>query len=178
MGQIRLPWADAKARFTLLIERLAIDVLRESDVLGVTRILRIRWDKGWHILDRAVEEGLMAKESKRCSRIGVDEKSVGKGHTYVTLVCDLDNSTVKHIAEDRKQTSLDGNFEGLSEEQREGLEAVAVDIWDPYIASMKAHVPQAEDKMGFDRDHLIAHMDKVVGEGRKKEHRALKQGGR
>ena len=50
--------------------------------------------------------------------LGVDEKSVGKGHTYMTLVCDLDASTVEYIAEDRKQTSLDGYFQGLSQEQR------------------------------------------------------------
>jgi hypothetical protein len=67
-----LPWADAKARFTLLFERLAIDVLRETDVLGATRILRISWDEAWHILERSVERGLEAKEEEICTRIGVD----------------------------------------------------------------------------------------------------------
>jgi transposase len=133
--QVPLPWADTKARFTLLFERLAIDVLRECDVLGATRILRISWDEAWHILERAVERGLLAKEKRMCARIGVDEKSIGKGHTYMTLVCDLEASTVEYIAEDRKQTSLDGYFQGLSQEQKEGIEAVAMDIWDPYIAS-------------------------------------------
>ena len=126
--QVRLPWADAKARFTLLFERLAIDVLRESDTLGATRILRISWDEAWHILERAVARGLMAKEKRICAQIGVDEKSVGKGHTYMTLVCDLDTSTVEYITEDRKQTSLDGYFQDLSEEQKKGIEAVAMDI--------------------------------------------------
>jgi transposase len=175
--QVRLPWADAKARFTLLFERLAIDVLRESDILGVTRILRISWDEAWHILERAVERGLMAKEKRICARIGVDEKSVGKGHTYMTLVCDLEASTVEYIAEDRKQTSLDGYFQGLSQEQKEGIEAVAMDIWDPYIASVRTHLPQAEDKIVFDRYHLMTHMGKAVDEVRKKEHRVLKQVG-
>ena len=173
--QVRLPWANAKARFTLLFERLAIDVLRESDILGATRILRISWDEAWHILERAVERGLLAKEKRICSRIGVDEKSVGKGHTYITLVCDLDESTVEHIADDRKQTSLDTYFIDLSKEQREGIEAVAIDIWDPYIASIMTHVPQGEDKIVFDRYHLMTHMGKAVDEVRKKEHRALKQ---
>src|SRR5262245_47886669 len=39
--QVRLPWAAPRARFTTLFERLAIDVLRETDVQGATRILRI-----------------------------------------------------------------------------------------------------------------------------------------
>jgi transposase len=175
--QVPLPWADTKARFTLLFERLAIDVLRECDVLGVTRILRISWDEAWHILERAVERGLLAKEKRIGARIGVDEKSIGKGHTYMTLVCDLEASTVEYIAEDRKQTSLDGYFQGLFQEQKEGIEAVAMDIWDPYIASTRTHLDQAEDKIVFDRYHLMTHMGKAVDEVRKKEHRALKEGG-
>ena len=39
--QVRLPWAEPHARFTLLFERLAIDVLKECDIRGATRILRI-----------------------------------------------------------------------------------------------------------------------------------------
>ena len=45
--QVRLPWAEAHARFTLLFERLAIDVLKECDIRGATRILRISWDEAW-----------------------------------------------------------------------------------------------------------------------------------
>jgi hypothetical protein len=53
--QVRLPWAETKARFTLAFERFAIDGLRESDILGATRILGISWDETWHILERAVK---------------------------------------------------------------------------------------------------------------------------
>ena len=59
--QVRLPWAEVRARFTALFERLAIDVLQETDVRGATRILRISWDEAWHILERAVERGQRAK---------------------------------------------------------------------------------------------------------------------
>jgi transposase len=59
--QVRLPWADPKARFTALFERFAIDVLLETDVLGATRILRISWDEAWHIQERAVARGMAAK---------------------------------------------------------------------------------------------------------------------
>lgn len=55
--------------------------------------------------------------------------------------------------------------------------AVAMDIWDPYIASVKAHLHQVEDKIVFDRSHLMTPMGKAVDEVRKKEHRALKQEG-
>jgi transposase len=34
--QVRLPWAEPNSRFTMLFERLAIDVLKECDVTFVT----------------------------------------------------------------------------------------------------------------------------------------------
>lgn len=45
--QVTVPWAEPRSRFTLLFERLAIDVLRQCDVSGATRILGISWDEAW-----------------------------------------------------------------------------------------------------------------------------------
>jgi transposase len=85
-----------------------------------------------------------------------------RGYKYLTLVCDLDAGTVEYLADDRQQGNLDGYYQGLSEEQRQGIEAVAMDIWNPYIASTKSYVPEAEEKIVFDRYHLMTHMGKAV----------------
>lgn len=103
--QVRVPWAEPRSRFTLRFERLAIDVLGQCDVTGATKILRISWDEAWGIMERAVKRGRSRKTSKVVRRIGVDEKAVAKGHRYLTLVCDLEEGTVEHIAEERKQSS-------------------------------------------------------------------------
>jgi len=175
--QVRLPWAEPRSRFTALFERLAIDVLKETDVLGATRILRISWDEAWHLLERAVERGLLAKEKRVSAQVGVDEKAVAKGHKYITLVNDLDRSTVEYIADDRKQESLDGYFKSLSPEQLQGIEAIATDMWEPFMQSIQAHVPNAEDKLVFDRFHIMKHMGKAVDDVRKREHRELRAEG-
>ncbi len=103
--------------------------------------------------------------------LGVDEKAAAKGHTYLTLVCDLEQATVEYIGEDRKQESLDGYCQGLSAPQRTGIEAVAMDMWEPYIQSPLAHVPQAAQKIVFDRFHIMGHMSKAVDTVRKQAHR-------
>jgi transposase len=122
--QVKVPWAEPRSRFTLMFERLAIDVLSQCDVSGATRILRISWDEAWGLMQRAVKRGRARKKAQLVRRIGVDEKAAAKGHRYLTLVCDLDEGTVEHIAEDRKQESLDGYDAGLTKEQLDGLEAV------------------------------------------------------
>ena len=106
-------------------------------------------------------------------RIGVDEKAAAKGHKYLTLVCDLDEGTVEHIAEDRTQESLDGYYAGLTQAQLDGIEAVAMDMWEPYVQATRARVPEAAEKIVFDRFHIMRHIGKAVDTVRKQEHRAL-----
>ena len=171
--QVRLPWADPQSRFTALFERLAIDVLRETDVAGASRILRITWDEAWHIMERAVERGLSKKEQRVVPHIGFDEKAIAKGHDYFTIVCNLDEGTVEWIGDGRKRDTAEKYFISLSPEQLAGIEAIAMDMWQPFYDAALAYVPNAEEKIVFDRFHIMQHMGKAVDTVRKQEHRAL-----
>lgn len=175
--QVRLPWAEPNSRFTAMFERLIIDVLKETDVLGAGRILRLSWDEVFGVMQRAVARGLLAKQQRVVARIGVDEKAASKGHQYITLVCDLDGATIEYIGDDRKTETLDGYFETLSDEQIAGIQAVAMDMWEPYINSTLAHLPDGKNKIVFDRFHIMQHMGKAVDTVRKEEHRALRAQG-
>lgn len=90
----------------MLFERLALDVLRECDVLGASRLLRLSWDQAWHLMERAVARGVKAKPIRVTAEIGVDETSVAAGQTYVTVVSDLERNAVEYIADERRQSSL------------------------------------------------------------------------
>ena len=171
--QVAVPWALAGSRFTLPFERHAIDVLRETDVLGGARLLRLTWDESWHLMERAVERGQKAKKRRVIPLLGVDEKAVARRHQYVTLVCDVQRGTVEYLAENREKTSLDAYYDSLTVRQLAGIEAVAMDMWEPYIASTLAHVPHGRDKIVFDRFHIMQHMNDAVDQVRKEENRLL-----
>src|SRR4051812_40106244 len=56
--QVVVPWATARSRFTLLMERLIIDLIQQcSTVTGACRIARVTWDEAWGIMARAVGRG-------------------------------------------------------------------------------------------------------------------------
>jgi len=158
-------------------ERFAIDVLRECDVTGATRILGMSWDEAWGVMERAVDRGKLRKARRVVRQIGVDEKAAAKGHKYLTLVCDLEQGTVEYVGEDRKQESLEAYYEGLSSKQREGIEAVAMDMWDPYVAATRKYLAGADEKIVFDRFHIMSHVGKAVDTVRKQEHRERMQEG-
>ena len=65
---------------TLPFERHAIETLLEADVLGASQLLRLSWDEAWHVMERAVARGLLAKKRRDISLLGVDEKSFAKRH--------------------------------------------------------------------------------------------------
>ena len=67
-----------------------------------------------------------------------------------------------YVADDRKQESLDAFYEELGPEACAGLEAVVMDMWAPYIASTRAHVPEAERKIVFDKFHVAKHLGDAV----------------
>src|SRR5664280_1851963 len=171
--QVRLPWAEPMARFTILFERLAVNVLVECDVAGAGRLLRTSWDETWHLMERAVARGLRVKEPGAPVHLGVDEKSAGRGQDYITIVTDLDKGTVTHIADERRQPSLDSYFDTLAPEHLAGIEAVAMDMWEPYANSVRAHLADEDDKIVFDRFHLMGYLGKAVDTVRKQENRAL-----
>ena len=52
-----------------------------------------------------------------------------------------------------------------------------MDMWDPFIASTVAHVPDGASKIVFDRFHIMKHMLEAVDEVRKREHGMLKADG-
>jgi len=174
---VRLPWAEPHSRFTLLFERLAIDWLQAASQTAVAKRLELSWDEVHAIMERAVARGLKRREAEAIPRIGVDEKAFRKGHKYATLVTDLDQSRVLYVAEDRKQASLDGFWKTLTAEQLASIEAVAMDMWDAYENSVRAHVPQAAEKIVYDKFHVAKHLGDAVDRVRRGEHKVLNAAG-
>ena len=54
-----------------------------------------------------------------------------------------------------------------------GLEEVAMDMWAPYIASTREHVPDADRKIVFDKFHIAQHLGRAVDPVRIAENREL-----
>jgi transposase len=174
---VKLPWAESSSRFTALFEALAIEWLKQASQKAVAGQLGLSWDEIHAMMERAVERGLGRRKAEPVSQIGIDEKAFGKGHDYMTLVNDLNRSRVLYVAQERKQSSLDGFWESLTREQIEGIEAVAMDMWDPYISSVRAHVPEADGKIVFDKFHIAQHLGDAVDRVRRRENKTLRASG-
>jgi transposase len=171
---VKLPWAEPSSRFTALFEALAISWLQQASQKAVAKQLHLSWDEIHLIMERAVERGLARRQAEPVHRLGVDEKAFQKGHKYFTMVNDLDHGRVLYVAEDREEKSLDGFWSTLTPQQIQSIEAVAVDMWDAYLNSIRKHVPEADRKIVYDKFHIAQYLTDAIDRVRRTEHKELK----
>ena len=170
--QLGAPWAENRSRFTMGFEALVIDWLREASIAAVAHQMELSWDEVDGIMQRAVQRGLERREVQVPERIGVDETSFQKRHEYVTVVNDLDGH-VLYVADGRGKEALEGFYKQFDREQLARVQTVAMDMWEPYIRVSTQYVPEAQEKIAFDKFHGAGHLGDAVDQVRRAEHRRL-----
>jgi transposase len=171
--QVPASWASPGSQFSLQMESRLIDTLRECDVTGVTRLTGTSWDEAWGIVEKAVARGLARKRRRIPTYLCIDEKSFAKRHRYETVICDAERGTVEYVVEDRRQESLEQYYRQFTPEELAPVRAVAMDMWDPYIAATQAYIPEAEEKIVFDKFHVLRTVNEAVDKVRRQEHKVL-----
>ncbi len=171
--QISVPWSEPGSSFTALFEALVIDWLKVTSMSAVGRNIGLSWDQVDGIMQRAVKRGLKRRKKIFPERIGVDETSFKKRHKYVTVVQDQDSGHVLHVADGRGHESFDEFYDGLDDDQLSGIKSVSMDMHQPYIRSTRDHVPDADQKIAFDRFHVAKHLGEAVDKVRRQEHKEL-----
>ena len=73
----------------------------------------------------------------------MDEKNFGRGQDYVSVITDLTGRRVLDVVEDRNTESGLKLWESLPPEQRQQVEAVAIDMSAEFAAAVKQAAPQA-----------------------------------
>ena len=104
-------------------------------------------------------------------------KRFARAITISPWMSGLARGRVLYVAQDRKQSSLDGFWATLTPEQIGAVEAVAMDMWNPYIASVREHLPGADGKIVFDKFHIAQHLGGAVDKVRRKENKILRADG-
>jgi transposase len=173
--QVRVPWAEERSRFTALFEALVIDWLQASEsIAAVAKGMRLSWEEVSGIRGRAVARGMKRRgRAPLPASIGVDETSIRRGHEYITVINALSEARVLDVMDDRGEQSLSGFWSQYDRVELERVEKVAMDMWPPYIASTRKHLSMADEKIVFDKFHILQHLGHAVDLVRRKEHRQL-----
>ncbi len=138
-------------------------------VSEVARHLGIDWKTVKNIDKVYLERDYGQPDYKGLRILAVDEISIRKGQNYLTVVLDFLTGRVLFVGKKRKAKTLKRFFNKLTAKQRKAIEAVAMDMWDPFIKAVRDKLPRA--KIVFDHFHVVANFNQVIDKVRNSEYR-------
>jgi transposase len=101
-------------------------------------------------------------------QMGIDELYRGKKDKFLTVVCNLETGEPLWFGKERKKETLDDFFRSqLVSRQRKRIEAVCVDMWEPFRLSLEQWVPQC--KIVYDKFHVLQRANDAIDEVRRAE---------
>ena len=168
-----VPWAGPHSRFTLLFEAFAIEVIRACrNTKDAADLLRLDWHSVLQIMRRAVQRGLWRRDGGEIAWVGLDEKSFGKGHDYISVMTDIEGNRVLDVVSGRSAESA-SELIGLALDpiQQEMVCGVAMDMSAPFEKAVRENLPNAD--IVADKFHVEKLLGEAVDKVRRQENAIL-----
>jgi transposase len=164
----QLDFADASKRVTHRLARYVYDLCKVMTVQDVAEHLELN-PKTVKAIDKSFLEKSFGQTDGHGLRVlAIDEIALRKGHHYMTVVMDYFSGRIVWMGENRTTETLDTFFAELTDSQKQGIEAVAMDMWEPFINRIQHHCPDAQ--IVFDFFHVVQAFGKVIDEVRRDEY--------
>jgi transposase len=171
----KVPLLPSKAPFSQRFEDAVGQACESASARQVARRFGLPESTTRAIDLRYLERWACGRRKAALRQMGVDEIHVGKKQKFLTVVCNLETAEPLWFGRERKKETLDEFFRTeLSARQRRGIEAVCVDMWEPYRLSIEQWAPHC--RIVYDKFHIIQHANEAIEEVRRAEF--FRKGGR
>lgn len=164
-----LELCDAYQRVTKRLARYIHALCKMLPVQDVAAHLGLDW-KTVKTIDQTFLEATFGETDYTGLRIlAIDEIAVRKRFRYMTVVLDFETGRVVWMGPERTAATLQAFFDGMAPAQKAALEAIAIDMWDPYIKAIREAVPHV--RIVFDCFHVVSAFNQVIDLVRNAEYR-------
>lgn len=167
--RVAVPWGRSGSGFTLLFEAYILALAKEMPVNAIARLVGEHDTRLWRILRHYVDLAREQQDMSGVEKIGIDETSKGKGHDYVTVFMDLDESKVLFVTEGKDAETVEAFREDLV--AHGGLpgqiKEVCCDMSRAFISGVETVFEEAH--ITFDKFHLVKIVNDAVDEVRRQE---------
>ena len=163
----QIPWQDGKSRCLPDFNNEVAYLALTSPKTVVTEFMTINWRTVGHCIEAAHArlEPNVKERLKGLRRFCVDETSREKGHTYITVVYDMDRNRVAWLHDGFGKEIFSLFCEEMSEEDRQNVEVVAGDGAKWIDACVKEYFPNA--KRCIDFFHVVSWVNEALDQTRK-----------
>ena len=167
--QIDVPWAREGSGFTALFEALALSLCQELPVRQAAALLRCSDKQLWRRIEHYVSAARALDDMSEVSMVGIDETSLRKGQSYITVVHDLDAKRLLFACEGRDHQTVVDFADDLKAHGGEPaqIKHVCQDMSAAYAKGVGLALPQAQ--ISYDRFHVIAMANEAMDGVRRQE---------
>ena len=140
-----LDWIPAGRGYTKrLADTVALACREVRSISAIAEAFNMNWHTVKEIDKTALETELNPPDFSGVKRLALDEFSIRKRHTYGTIFLDVDRSRVLWVCATRGCQAVVDVFENVfGKDVCEGIEAVSMDMWDPYEKAVSQCLPNA-----------------------------------
>ena len=147
----------------------------------VAKRFRTSWQTVYRSVGMVVAYGLSHRSIEGVEALGVDEVQYKSGHTYMTLVYQIDVGARRllWVGKDRTKSTLRrfyADMWNLDRKFRKNIKVVCSDMWKAYLHVIKEKTPDAINVL--DRFHIMQKFGKALDEIRAQEVKRLKAEGK
>jgi len=176
----KIPWADGKKHITHHYSKYLADWAKEMSWKSVATRFRTSWQTVFRAVEEVVQYGLENRVISGVTALGVDEVQFHVGHTYMTLVYQIDrgNRRLLWVGKNRTMKTLRKFYADMwhiDRKFRKGIKVVCSDMWKAYLNVIKEKTPKAINVL--DRFHVMQKFGKALDEIRADEVKRLKKEG-
>lgn len=167
--QSRVPWARKNSGFTLLMDSLIVLMAQHMTAKTVADLIGEHDTRIWRVLEHYVQEARSNEDMSKVHSVGVDETSRAKGHNYISVFVDLDNSKVIYVCDGKDSeaiTSFKEDYE-VHDGSAEKVTNFCCDMSPAFISGIKSNFENAA--ITFDRFHVMKQMNEAVDQVRREE---------
>jgi transposase len=156
------------------MEATILELTKKMPVLQAGNFLGEEDKKLWRVIHHYVDEARSKEDFSDVSVIGIDETSRKKGHKYLTIAVDFEDTKVIFACEGKDSSTITSLSEDLQNHNgnASNIRKVCCDMSPSYISGISKELPNAE--ITFDKFHVMQAMNEAVNEVRMEEQKKIR----
>jgi transposase len=168
--RLDVPWEGLSKHFTAAFEAMALMMIREMPVKAVADMVGETDTRLWRMLKRHVGVAHAKADWSETWSLGMDEMSIRKGHSYLTVFCDMVKRKVLFACPGKDHSSVDRFVEELIAHKGDPswINLVSMDMSPAYVKGVRENFGR-ETVITFDKFHVVALVNEAVDQVRKLE---------
>ena len=158
-----LPWMRMETHYSLKFERYIMNDVLEMSMSAIAKKLGEPDNNLWRTFDYYITKAVESQiDLTKLVKVCVDEKSIKKGHKYVTIFSDYETGNVIFVVEGREKSVFDMFKDWLYQKggNPKKISFISMDMSKSYQAGAYQFFPRSE--IVFDRFHIKMGINKAV----------------